>query len=67
MVGGFVDVTEGQLLHNGVPITGPGPDRGIVFQHFALFPWLTVRRNIEYGLRERKTPADQREIRSSAN
>ena len=61
MVSGFVDMTEGQLLHNGVPITGPGPDRGIVFQHVALFPWLTVRRNIEYGLRERNTPVDERD------
>ena len=61
MVSGFVDMTEGQLLHNGVPITGSGPDRGIVFQHVALFPWLTVRRNIEYGLRERSTPVDERD------
>jgi len=49
MVGGFLEVSEGRILVNGAPVRGPGPDRGIVFQHFALFPWLTVRENIRFG------------------
>ncbi len=61
MVGGFLAVDEGQILVDGEPVRGPGPDRGIVFQHFALFPWLTVKRNILYGLEERGTPAGERE------
>jgi NitT/TauT family transport system ATP-binding protein len=61
MVGGFLDVSEGEILVNGKPVLGPGPDRGIVFQHFALFPWLTVKRNILYGLEERQTPPAERE------
>jgi len=61
MVGGFLDVSEGEILVNGKPVRGPGPDRGIVFQHFALFPWLTAKRNILYGLEERQTPPAERE------
>ncbi len=60
MVGGFLEVSEGRILVNGEPVRGPGPDRGIVFQHFALFPWLTVRRNVLYGLEERRVPLEER-------
>lgn len=61
MVGGFLDVSEGEILVNDKPVRGPGTDRGIVFQHFALFPWLTVKKNILYGLKERGTPPAERE------
>ena len=61
MVGGFLDVSEGRILVNGAPVRSPGPDRGIVFQHFALFPWLTVRRNVLYGLEERRVPLEERQ------
>jgi len=61
MVGGFLEVSEGEILVDGRRVTGPGTDRGIVFQHFALFPWLTVRENILYGLRERKVAEAERE------
>lgn len=61
MVGGFLELSEGQILVNGKPVKGPGPDRGMVFQHFALFPWLTVRQNIVYGLEERGDPVAVRE------
>src|SRR5881396_980391 len=50
LIGGFLPVEKGRILLDGQPITAPGPDRGIVFQHFALFPWKTVRSNVLYGL-----------------
>ena len=60
MVAGFLEVSDGQILVDGSPVRGPSPDRGIVFQHFALFPWLTVRRNVLYGLEERGVPLEER-------
>ena len=50
LIGGFLPVVNGAITVDGRPIATPGPDRGIVFQHFALFPWKTVRGNIRYGL-----------------
>jgi len=50
MVGGFVKPTRGVVLLDNAPITGPGPDRGVIFQEYGVFPWLTVRGNIEFGL-----------------
>jgi NitT/TauT family transport system ATP-binding protein len=51
IVGGFVKATQGQVLLDDRPIDGPGPDRGVIFQEYGVFPWLTVRGNIEFGLR----------------
>src|SRR5215467_1057986 len=50
LVGGFLPIEAGAIRVGGTPIAGPGPDRGIVFQHFALFPWKTVTQNVLYGL-----------------
>jgi NitT/TauT family transport system ATP-binding protein len=55
MIGGFLPVEQGSMTVGGVPVTRPGPERGIVFQHFALFPWKTVRQNILYGLEKKRT------------
>src|ERR1700733_16257455 len=50
LVGGFLPIQAGKISIGDTPIAGPGPDRGIVFQHFALFPWKTVIQNVRYGL-----------------
>jgi NitT/TauT family transport system ATP-binding protein len=64
LVGGFLPVEGGRILVEGKPVSAPGPDRGIVFQHFALFPWKTVRGNVLYGLERQGMPRAQRERRA---
>ena len=64
LIGGFLPVETGAILIDGNKVAGPGPDRGIVFQHFALFPWKTVRGNILYGLERQGMPKDEREKRA---
>jgi NitT/TauT family transport system ATP-binding protein len=67
LIGGFLPSETGTISVNGKPVCAPGPDRGIVFQHFALFPWKTVRANILYGLeRQGLLPRAQREERAQA-
>ena len=61
LVGGFLKPSAGSVLLRGRPVTGPGPDRGIVFQRYSLFPWLTVRGNIGYGLDEQRVPRAERD------
>jgi ABC-type nitrate/sulfonate/bicarbonate transport system ATPase subunit len=50
---GFEKADAGKVLLDGLPIERPGPDRGVVFQDYALFPWLNIQQNVEYGLREK--------------
>src|SRR5262249_6987684 len=53
LVGGFLPVEQGAIRVEEQPVNGPGPDRGIVFQHFALFLWKTVTQNVLYGLEKK--------------
>jgi NitT/TauT family transport system ATP-binding protein len=64
LIGGFLPVESGTISVDGKRVQGPGPDRGIVFQHFALFPWKTVRGNILYGLERQGMPKEEREQRA---
>src|ERR1044071_3198028 len=60
LIGGFLPVEHGAITVEDRPVAGPGPDRGIVFQHFALFPWKTVLQNVLYGLQKRGLPREER-------
>jgi NitT/TauT family transport system ATP-binding protein len=59
----FESATNGEVRLDGERLLKPGPDRGVVFQEYALFPWLTVQQNIEFGLRERGMPKAERRVR----
>lgn len=61
IVGGFVQPTQGKVLLDGLPVTRPGPDRGVIFQEYGVFPWLTVRQNIEFGLKLAACKTDPRQ------
>jgi len=63
LVAGLETPTGGEILLDGARVEGPGADRGVVFQSYTLFPWLSVKQNICFGLRERGVaPAEQQEI-----
>jgi NitT/TauT family transport system ATP-binding protein len=61
ILGGFIGADHGTVEVDGKAVTGPGIDRGVVFQEYALFPWLTVVQNIRYGLEMTAVPHRQRE------
>jgi NitT/TauT family transport system ATP-binding protein len=60
IVAGLDRPSQGRVLLDGRPVAGPGADRGMVFQSYTLFPWLTVAENIGFGLKERGVPAPRR-------
>jgi len=64
LIGGFLPIEKGTIAVNGAPVKAPGPDRGIVFQHFALFPWKSVRENVLYGLERQNMPKAERVARA---
>lgn len=64
LVAGLLEPTSGQILVNGERIHGPSPDRGVIFQQYALFPWLTAQQNVEFGLRLKKLRKAEREERA---
>jgi len=64
LMGGFLPIETGTITVNGKAVVAPGPDRGIVFQHFALFPWKTVRANVLYGLERQGLGSPEREARA---
>ena len=53
ILAGLTPASAGEIRIEGTPVTGPGPDRAVVFQQFALFPWKTVQANIAFGLRNK--------------
>ena len=61
IIGGLEEATEGEVLIEGKPVTAPGADRGMVFQGYSLFPWLTVQKNVEFGLKMKKVAKSERE------
>ncbi|HET7597243.1 MAG TPA: ABC transporter ATP-binding protein [Burkholderiales bacterium] len=65
IIAGFEQASGGEVRLDGKVIQQPGPDRGVVFQEYALFPWLNVAENIEFGLRERGVPKAERKTRVS--
>jgi NitT/TauT family transport system ATP-binding protein len=65
LIAGLLSPTRGRVLEDGAAITGPSPARAVVFQDAALFPWLTLRQNVEYPLMLQKVPARERTERST--
>ncbi|HMK80084.1 MAG TPA: ABC transporter ATP-binding protein [Xanthobacteraceae bacterium] len=60
LVAGLIEPSEGAITLDGTPVTGPGRDRGMVFQSYTLFPWLTVAENVAFGLKIAGMPAAER-------
>ena len=64
MIAGLLEPTSGTITIDGRPCSDPGPDRGLVFQDFALFPWRTVRKNVEFGMEVAGVPKEERRLRA---
>ncbi len=62
IIAGLEPFDSGTVTMDGEAIVGPGPERGVIFQQYALFPWMTVRKNIEYGLKFIKKPVQVEKV-----
>jgi NitT/TauT family transport system ATP-binding protein len=66
LLGGFIPIEQGSIAVDDARVRGPGPDRGIVFQSFALFPWKSVKQNVLYGLERQKRSREDCEKQAQA-
>jgi NitT/TauT family transport system ATP-binding protein len=64
ILAGLEQPSRGSALVDGEPVRGPGPERGVIFQQYALFPWLTVRQNVEFGMKTARVPKKERQERT---
>ncbi|MBF2046514.1 MAG: ABC transporter ATP-binding protein [Elainella sp. C42_A2020_010] len=64
-IAGLDTPTSGEVTIDGKPVHGPGPDRGMVFQHYTLYPWMTVQENTEFGLKLQGVPKHVRREQAS--
>ncbi len=64
-IAGLDSPTSGEVRIDGERVTGPGPDRGMVFQHYTLYPWMSVQHNTEFGLKLQGVPKKQRREQAS--
>ncbi len=64
-IAGLDSPTTGEVRIDGLTVMGPGPDRGMVFQHYTLYPWMTVQQNAEFGLKLQGMPKTQRREKAS--
>ena len=63
ILAGLDEPSSGAALVDGKEVHGPSPERGVIFQQYALFPWLTVRDNVEFGLKTARVPVAERRER----
>src|SRR6266436_2902242 len=62
LMAGFLKPSSGAILHDGVEVAGPDRRRTVVFQEYALFPWMTVQQNVEFGLKAQGMPQKERAV-----
>ncbi len=67
LLAGLQTPASGQILLDGKPVTGPGTDRAVVFQNYTLFPWMTARKNVEFGIRQADRTLSRARIRERAS
>jgi len=67
MLAGFQQPTTGQVTFDGRAVVGPGPERGVIFQEYGVFPWLTVKQNVAFGLTLRANKVGQQEVENTCS